>query len=82
MISRYSNKSFAPQGSKAVDENLNKSQIELSRGKRDYSPILTTSKYDIKSLYDPFNGARTRHSASSVQRNLHYNKNDKRRSHR
>ena len=25
----------------------------MSRGKRDYSPILTTSKYDIKSIYDP-----------------------------
>ena len=80
VISRYSNKSFLPAGSRAVEDNLNKSQVELSRGKRDYSPILTTSKYDIKSLYDPFNGAKTRHSASSVQRNQPHN--NKRRTHR
>lgn len=66
VISRYSNKSFLPPGSKAVEDNLNKSQIELSRGKRDYSPILTTSKYDIKSLYDPLHAVGTRHSASSM----------------
>ena len=31
---------------------MNASQIEYTQGKRDYSPIITTSKYDLKKIYD------------------------------
>ena len=68
VISRYSNNSFHPArpGLRPAD-NLNRSQIEQSRDKRDYSPILTTSKYDIKSIYDPLGKYA---STGSVQRLL------------
>jgi len=29
------------------------SQIEYTNTKRDYSPIITTSKYDLRRIYDP-----------------------------
>jgi hypothetical protein len=32
---------------------LNASQIEYTQTKRDYSPIITTSKYDLRRIYDP-----------------------------
>lgn len=36
------------------ERNLSMSQIEHARHcKRDYSPIITTSKYDLKHIYDP-----------------------------
>ena len=54
VISRYSNNSAVPARlGQRPEDDLNRSQIEFSRDKRDYSPILTTSKYDIKSIYDP-----------------------------
>jgi hypothetical protein len=37
-----------------LDKNLSLSQIEFTaKNKRDYSPIITTSKYDLKQIYDP-----------------------------
>lgn len=37
-----------------VDKNLNLSQIEYSCiNKREYSPIVTTSKHNLKQIYDP-----------------------------
>jgi hypothetical protein len=35
--------------------DLNASQIEYTANKRDYSPIITTSKYDLRKIYDPYN---------------------------
>jgi len=35
--------------------DLNASQIEYTANKRDYSPIITTSKYDLRKIYDPHN---------------------------
>lgn len=32
---------------------LDMSQIEYTNTKRDYSPIITTSKYDLRRIYDP-----------------------------
>lgn len=29
------------------------SQIEYTNTKRDYSPIITTSKHDLRRIYDP-----------------------------
>ena len=34
--------------------DLNTSQIEFTNNKRDYSPIITTSKYDLRRIYDPY----------------------------
>lgn len=33
--------------------NLDISQIEYTQDKRDYSPIITTSKYSLKKIYEP-----------------------------
>ena len=33
--------------------DLNVSQIEYTATKRDYSPIITTSKHDLRRIYDP-----------------------------
>ena len=33
--------------------NLDISQIEYTQNKRDYSPIITTSKYSLKKIYEP-----------------------------
>ena len=37
--------------------DVNVSQIEYTQDKRDYSPIITTSKHELKKLYD-LNGQR------------------------
>ena len=41
------------------------SQIETNSKKRDYSPIITTSKHDLKAIYDPMSGQKRLRSASS-----------------
>jgi hypothetical protein len=39
---------------KAHERNLSLSQIEgIRRCKRDYSPIVTTSKFDLRKIYEP-----------------------------
>jgi hypothetical protein len=32
---------------------LNVSQVELTQDNQDYSPIITTSKYELRKIYDP-----------------------------
>lgn len=51
----------------AHERNLSLSQIEY--GKRDYSPIITTSKHDLRKIYDPSGPKRKHVHSASVQTN-------------
>ena len=48
--------------------DVNISQIEYTQDKRDYSPIITTSKHELKKLYDPHgrSGHRNKQSCTSM----------------
>ena len=43
-------------------------QIEKVNKKRDYSPIVTTSKHDLKKIYDPQESRGHRSASSGHQR--------------
>ena len=64
------------------DKNLSLSQIEFTaKHKRDYSPIITTSKYDLQQIYDPQRTHKKRekqyNSVNNSQDNFTKNKNMK-----
>lgn len=61
-----------------LDKNLSLSQIEFTaKHKRDYSPIITTSKYDLQQIYDPLGNNKKRENRYSSVNNSHdnYSKN-------
>lgn len=63
-----------------LDKNLSLSQIEYTtKHKRDYSPIITTSKYDLHQIYDPLanNHKREKWYSSVNNSNDNYSKNKK-----